>query len=127
MRTWERKFAEFVERFPMYEESREAPADIFFADNVAHSEKISSQCQDLPSSPFISRLSSLQCHLLTRHTPHLRLGPLKLETLSQSRRGGSARPPDPGPVPGDEGQRQGQDEGDALHFGRGRSAEEHVQ
>ena len=84
VRTWERKFAEFVERFPMYEESREAPADIFFADNVAHSEKISSQCQDLTSSPFISRLSSLQCHLLTRHTPHLRLGPLKLETLSLS-------------------------------------------
>ena len=85
VRRWQKKFAEFVEKFPMYEESSEAPADIFFGDSVAHTEKISEQCQDLPSSPYIRRhQSSLQCHHLHRQLPHLRLGPSRLEILSDS-------------------------------------------
>ena len=79
---WQRKFSEYVERFPMFAESEEAPADIFFADSVVHREKISAGCQALPDSPFLSRQGGLSCSLLHRDLAHLRLGPVKLETLS---------------------------------------------
>ena len=83
---WQRKFSEYVARFPMFAESEEAPADIFFADSVVHTEKISAQCRDLPDSPFLPRLGDarLRCSLLHRSLPHLRLGPVQLETLSVS-------------------------------------------
>ena len=79
---WQRKFSEYVQRFPMFAESEEAPADIFFADSVVHSEKISAQCQDLPDSPYLPLVRGVRCSLLHRDLPHLRLGPVKLETLS---------------------------------------------
>ena len=84
VKRWQTKFSEYVDKFPMFAESEEAPADIFFADSVAHFDKISEQCQDLPDSAFLPLQVSLQCHHLHRQLPHLRLAPVRLEILSQS-------------------------------------------
>ena len=80
IKKWKKKFAKFVESFPMFEESK----SISLHDRLAYEEKINHQCQDLPQSPFIVRQGTHQCHNLHKLNPFLRLAPQMLEILSES-------------------------------------------
>ena len=52
-------------------------------DIVAYKDRMAEQCQNLPESPFLVQNKTLKCQNLHQNFPHLRLGPIKLETLSE--------------------------------------------
>ena len=66
----------------MYEESNDQMASVY--EKLVHAEKISHQCKNIPGSKFLSSKSILKCKNLHKLDAYLRLGPQRLESLSEN-------------------------------------------
>ena len=80
-KNWRAKWKSVVDKFPMYKESKNEHFARYL--NLVHQEKITDQCQKLKSSRYLNE-SVLTCRNLERSNPYLKLGPQKLEILSEN-------------------------------------------
>ena len=85
VKKWHKKHKKFLKMFPMFknEPNMSIQEQYVNYNDVAYLEKIEDQCQNLPNSKYVFYNSTLKCENLHRFQPHLRLGPVKLETLSE--------------------------------------------
>ena len=80
---WHKNYKKFLKRFPMFKNEPKMTDAIQVFDIVAYKDRMVEQCQNLPESPFLVQNKTLKCQNLHQNFPHLRLGPIKLETLSE--------------------------------------------
>ena len=81
VKMWHKNHAEFVDKFPMFQ-NEPRDSSVYF-EVVALKNRLEDQCQMKENSPFIVHNTSLRCHHHHRHLPHLRLAPVKYESLSE--------------------------------------------
>ena len=79
VKKWHKEFKKFLDKFPMFENK---PDDSFQTlVHIAYHKNITELCQS--NSEYVFHNVTLKCQNLHKGVPHLRLGPVKQETLSE--------------------------------------------